>query len=153
MAFRLKALAGLLLVASLPGLADDTARVYVYARRETEARSWIAVSCGGAVAAEVKQGHFFALTLMHGRYALSVENGVPLAIDAAAGEDSYVRLDWHYQVGPPPIAALSKVRPDEALREMKYLAYVPSKRLRSSLAARSDPRAPVQPRLKSRAGQ
>lgn len=153
MAFRLKALAGLLLAASLPGLAEDTGRVYIYARRETEARSWIAVSCGGAVAAEVKQGHFFAMILAPGRYSLSVENGVPLAIDSAAGEDSYIRLDWHYQVGRPPIAALSKVRPDEALREMKFLAYVPSKRLRSSLAARSDPRAPVQPRLKSRAGQ
>ncbi len=153
MAFRLKALAGLLLVASLPGLAEDAARVYVYARRETEARSWTAVSCGGAAAAEVKQGHFFALTLAPGRYSLSVENGVPLSVDAAAGEDSYVRLDWHYQVGRPPIATLSKVRPEEALREMKYLAYVPSKRLHSSLAARSDPRVPVQPRWKSRAGQ
>ncbi|QOY88398.1 hypothetical protein [Paludibaculum fermentans] len=153
MVFRPKALVCLLLAASLPGLAEDPARVYVYARRETEARSWIAVSCGGSVAAEVKQGHFFALTLAPGRYLLSVENGVPLALDAATGKDSYVRLDWQYQVGRPPIAALSKAGPEDARREMQYLAYVPSKRLHSSLAARSDPRAPVQPRWKNRAGQ
>ncbi|MGJ5817027.1 hypothetical protein [Paludibaculum fermentans] len=150
MVFRRKALACLLLAVSLPGLAEDSARVYVYARRETEARSWIAVSCGGAVAAEVKQGHFFTLRLTPGRYSLSVADGVPLALGAVAGEDSFVRLDWHYQVGRPPIAALSKVGPDDARREMQYLAYVPSKRLHSSLAARSDPRAPTQPKLRSR---
>ncbi|MGC4048275.1 MAG: hypothetical protein QM757_00970 [Paludibaculum sp.] len=153
MAFRLMALACLLLGLSPSCGAEDSARVYVYARRETEARSWIAVSCRGAVAAEVKQGFFFALYLAPGRHSLGVENGVPLTIDAAAGEETFVRLDWHYEVGRPPIAALSKVRPDDARREMKYLVYVPAKRLHSSLASKSDPRAPVQPKLKERPGQ
>lgn len=153
MASRLMTLACLLLAILPLCEAEDPAHVYVYARRETEARSWIAVSCSGAGTAEVKQGFFFALNLVPGRYSLNVENGVPLTIDVAPGEETFVRLDWHYEVGRRPIAALSKVRPDEARREMRYLAYVPAKRLHSSLAGKSDPRAPVQPKWKDRPGQ
>ncbi|MBN9656562.1 MAG: hypothetical protein J0H49_00200 [Acidobacteria bacterium] len=153
MPLRLFALGLLPLLMQLPGWGEDSGHVYVYARRETEARSWIKVSCGGAVAAEVRQGTFFALSLPPGRYSLSVDGGVPLPIEAIAGNDAFVRLDWHYEEGRPPVPALSKVRPEDAAREMRFLAYVPARRLHSTQAARTDPRAPSSPQWKRREGQ
>src|ERR1700742_3790673 len=83
--------------------ADDQARIYVYARRDTAARSWMSISCGNAVVAEIKQGTFFAITLAPGQYTLVSENGIPLPIEARAGEELFLRLDWNYGVGRPPI--------------------------------------------------
>src|SRR5438270_2241780 len=61
--------------------ADDQARIYVYARRGSAARSWMSISCGSAVAAEIKQGRFFAITLPPGRYTFLGGNGAPLPLD------------------------------------------------------------------------
>ncbi|QOY88394.1 hypothetical protein [Paludibaculum fermentans] len=58
MTLRLAALAVDFLIVPLPGRAEDSAQVFVYAPRETEARRWTAASCGGSVVAELKQGTF-----------------------------------------------------------------------------------------------
>lgn len=130
--------------------ADDPARIYVYAQRNTAARSWLPVSCGTSVVAEIKQGTFFALSLAPGRYALFVKNGVPLPVDVHSGEESFVRLDWQYEIGQPPIPVLVKVGPAEARGDMKFLSYVSARRVHSSLVAKNDPRPPVEPRLRTR---
>src|SRR5258707_9980710 len=83
--------------------AEDQARIYVYARRDTAARSWMSISCGNAVVAEIKQGTFFAITLATGQYTFVSENGIPLPIEARAGEELFLRLDWNYAIGRPPI--------------------------------------------------
>jgi hypothetical protein len=77
-------------------LPEDATRIYVYAQRDTAARSWIAISCGGAIVAELKQGTFFALNVAPGAYTLFVDKGVPLSIEAHPGEESFVRLDLNY---------------------------------------------------------
>src|SRR5258708_30771389 len=59
--------------------AEDQARIYVYARRDTAARSWMSISCGNAVVAEIKQGTFFAIMLAPGQYTFLSERGVPLS--------------------------------------------------------------------------
>ena len=51
-------------------LAKDFARIFVYSRRDTQARSWLAVHCGGAVAAELKRGYFFAINVAAGQHTL-----------------------------------------------------------------------------------
>src|SRR5258708_1052166 len=76
--------------------AGDRARIYVYARRDTAARSWLPISCGNAVVAELKQGAFFAINVAPGRYTLSIENGIPVSLDARPDEESFIRLDWNY---------------------------------------------------------
>lgn len=127
-----------------------SARVYVYAQRDTAARSWIAISCSGIVVAELRKGRFFAINLAAGRYTLSLEKGVPLSLDLRSGEESFVRLDWNYGIGRPPIPVLSKVRRTDARREMKYLSYIGVKKAHSSLVSRTDPIQPVVPRLRTR---
>ena len=130
--------------------ADDQARIYVYARRDTAARSWLSISCGNAVVAEIKQGTFFAITLAPGQYTFLSERGVPLSVDPHSGEELFLRLDWNYGVGRPPIPVLSKVRQEEARKEMKYLSYINPKRVHSSLVPKTDPSPPVQPELRRR---
>jgi hypothetical protein len=130
--------------------ADDQARIYVYARRYTAARSWLSISCGSAVVAEIKEGTFFAITLAPGQYTFFSEKGVPLPINGQAGEELFIRLDWNYGVGRPPIPVLSKVPQREARKEMKYLSYINPKRVHSSLVPKTDPSPPVQPELRRR---
>jgi hypothetical protein len=149
-AMRTALAAAITLAAAFPLPADNSARIYVYARRTTAARSWLQISCGSAVVAELKQGVFFAIKVASGRHTLFVENGVPLSIDARSGEEFFVRLDWNYGIGRPPIPMLSKVSQTEARREMKYLSYVGFKRVHSSLVPKTDPSEPVQPKLRTR---
>ena len=130
--------------------ADDQARIYVYARRDTAARSWMAISCGNAVVAEIKQGTFFAIMLVPGQYTFFSERGVPLSVNAHSAEELFLRLDWNYGVGRPPIAVLSKVPQREARKEMKYLSYISPKRTHSSMVPKTDPSPPVQPELRRR---
>jgi hypothetical protein len=130
--------------------ADDQARIYVYARRDTAARSWMSISCGSAVVAEIKQGTFFAITLQPGQYTFLGERGVPLSVDTHSGEELFLRLDFNYGVGRPPIPVLSKVRRGEARKEMKYLSYINPKRVHSGLVPKTDPSPSVQPELRRR---
>jgi hypothetical protein len=141
------------LASALALLGQDHARIYVYARSGTAARSWIAVSCGNAIAAELKRGTFFAINVPPGRYTLFVDKGSPLSIDAQAGEDSFVRLDWNYGMNRPPIPVLAKVRQSQAREEMKFLGYIDAKRIHSSLVPKTDPGARDQPQLLRRGGR
>ena len=63
---------------------------------------------------------------------------------------TFARLDWDFEVGRSPIPVLSAVRPDQALKEMKYLSYIHAGKVFSGSVPKSDPREPDQPRLKSR---
>ena len=82
--------------------ADDSGRIYVYAQRETAARSWLPITCGGVVVAQLKRGMLFAINVPPGRHTLSVEAGLPAFVDVHSGEDVFVRLDWNYEVGRAP---------------------------------------------------
>lgn len=130
--------------------ADDQARIYVYARRGTAARAWMPISCGNAVAAEIKEGAFFAITLPPGQYTFLGGNGAPLPIDAHSGEELFLRLDWNYGLDRAPIPVLSKVRQDEARKEMKFLSYIGPKRVHSNLVSKTDPSPPVKLELRRR---
>ncbi|HLK65965.1 MAG TPA: hypothetical protein VKU19_21165 [Bryobacteraceae bacterium] len=101
----------------------------------------MAISCGGSVVAELKQGTYFAINLAPGKYAFSVEGGIPLFVDVSAGEESFVRLDWNYDVGRPPIPVLAKVRESDAHADIKFLSYAGAKRIHSSMVPKSDPGA------------
>jgi hypothetical protein len=129
---------------------EDHGRIYVYAQRLTAASSWQRVSCGDAVVAELKQGTFFAINVPPGRYTLSPEKGVPASVDVRSGEESFVRLDWHYDVGRHALPELHTVRPEQAGREMKFLSYINPKKALSSSVSKTDPREPPQLRLKRR---
>ena len=147
---RITSVVAVALAIALSLSADDPARIYVYARRDTPARSWLPISCGGVVVAELKQGTFFAIDLASGRHALFLEKGVPLSIDVHPGEEFFVRLDWNYRIDRPPIPVLVKVVQAEARTEMKYLSYVSTKRVHSSLVLKTDPSPPVRPQLRTR---
>jgi len=85
-----------------------------------------------------------------GRHTFNVETGVPLVVEAHAGEDAFVRLDWNYSMSRPPIPVLSQARPEQARLEMKYLTYIDAGKIRSSAVAKTDPREPVSPGFKER---
>jgi hypothetical protein len=135
------------------GSAEDAARIYVYAQRDTPARSWLPISCDGEVVAEVRRGTFFAINLSPGRHALSLENGVPVSVEVHSGEVSFVRIDWNHEVGRQPIPILASVRPDRASKEMMFLGYADAKRLHSRSVPRTDPRPANQPQFKTREEQ
>jgi hypothetical protein len=130
--------------------AEDSGRIYIYAQRLTAARSWIPISCGGVVVAELKRGMLFAINVPPGRHTLSTETGVPAFVDVHSGEEVFVRLDWDFGLGRDPIPVLNAVPPDRARKEMTYLSYISAKKVLSSSAPKTDPREPAQLRLKGR---
>lgn len=134
----------------MSAFAGDASRVYVYSQRLTDARSWLPVSCDGAVVAEIRRGYFFALEVAPGLHTLIVADGVPVPVRVASGEEKYVRLDWPRQAGRPAIPVLSAVPRDRARSEMKFLSYVEPGRIRAASVARSDPRQPEEQQLKRR---
>src|SRR5436190_24317942 len=113
-AIRIGVVATVALAWALAAWAEDPTRIYVYARRDTAARAWIAISCGSAGVAELKQGTYFAINVAPGPYTLFVDKGIPLSIDARPGEESFVRLDWNYGIDRSPIPVLARVRQSEA---------------------------------------
>jgi len=137
-------------MAVVPAIAADSARIYVYARRETAAGSWLTISCGSEAVAKLKRGYFFALAVAPGRHTISVEGGVPLVVEARTGEDVLVRLDWSYSVSRPPIPVLSAVRAEQARTEMKFLTYIDAGKMVSNAVANTDPRDPTAPGFKQR---
>ena len=130
--------------------AENSGQIYVYAERLTAARSWLPISCDGAVVASLKRGTLFAINATPGRHTLSTVTGVPAFVEVRSDEKTFVRLDWNFEVGRSPIPVLSAVRPDQALKEMKYLSYIHAGRVFSGSVPKSDPREPDEPRLKSR---
>lgn len=131
-------------------MAEDPARIYVYSRRETAAHSFLSISCDSEVVAEVKQGLFFAVNVSPGRHVVLVDGGLPLFVEVVSGQESFVRLDWNYGISRPPIAILSQVNPLDAQREMRYLGYIPVKRVRSKTVSETDPRRALGPQLRTR---
>ncbi|MBZ5601497.1 MAG: hypothetical protein LAO79_04245 [Acidobacteriia bacterium] len=145
---RFTALIAILVAVTLS--AGNIGRVYVYSRRDTPARSWLSISCDHAVAAEVKQGRFFAIDVPAGRHALFVERGVPVSFDVRPGEELFVRLDWNHAMDRAPIPVLLKIDAAAARREMRFLSYVESKKIHSDLVAKTDPSPAPEPRLRTR---
>ena len=131
-------------------LAQDLARIYVYAQRQTAARSWLPISCDSAVIAKLKRGTFFAINIAAGRHIINEENGIPVFVDARPGEESFIRLDWNFKSGRAPIPEFHLVRSTEARKELNYLTYIDANKVLSKLVSKSDPREPSQLRLKRR---
>jgi hypothetical protein len=147
---RIAAISVVTIATVLTVLAENPARIYVYAQRGTAARAWRQISCNGEVVAELKQGGFFAINVVPGRYIVSVDEGVPISVDVRAGEQVFVRLDWDYGLDRPPIPQLSKVYLAGAQQEIKYLGYVDAKRVHSPMVPRNDPTETFAPRLHTR---
>jgi len=136
--------------ASPPPAENYSARIYVYARRDTAAHHWLPVSCGGVVVADIKQGTFFVLNVKPGRYVLSLEAGVPIVIQADSAAASFVRLGWSYGIDRALIPVFSKVPEKQARPEMNFLSYISPKQVHSTQVPGHDPDPPVEPRLHSR---
>lgn len=64
----------------------STARFYIYAQRDTPARSWQEISSGPNLIAELKQGRFFAVDVSAGRYTFSTKTGAPVSVEIKDGE-------------------------------------------------------------------
>jgi hypothetical protein len=93
---------------------------------------------------------FSPSTWHRGQYTLSLDDGVPLIIEAHAGEQGFVRLDWSYGIDRVPIPKLSKVGETEARREMKFLSYISAKKMHSNPVPKTDPTESFQPQLRTR---
>jgi hypothetical protein len=130
--------------------AEEHTRIYIYAQRDTLARSWIPISCDGEIVAEVRRGAFFAVDVSPGRHTLSLERGVPVSVDVGLGMESFVRLQWHYWTGQQPIPMLSQIGSEQASKELRFLSYAEAKRLHGKSVPKGDPRQPVEPQLKTR---
>ena len=130
--------------------AEEPARVYVYAQSQSEANRWLSVFCDGAVVAELKRGTFFAITLPSGRHAFTVKDGVPIVLEASAGQDAFIRLNWNHALNRPPIPVLAQVPQDKARTEMRLLGYISANRIHSDRVAKADPCPAVPLELKHR---
>ncbi|HZQ54163.1 MAG TPA: hypothetical protein VFB14_18315 [Bryobacteraceae bacterium] len=128
---RIAAFAFLALMSVQFGRPQDLGRIYVYAERETAARSWRPISCDGAVVAKIKRGTFFAVNVKPGRHVLSYGNGVPAFVDVATGQETFLRLDYQVEIGEPATQVLSKINPDLARKEMRFVIYIDAKAARS----------------------
>ena len=137
-----------LLLLAFTAQASDQGRIFVYAQRETPARSWLTVTLDGKPCADIKRGYFFTLNVDAGRHTIALGQGIPLTIEVRHGEDSFVRLDWNHGQGRGPIAKFSRATAERARSEMRFLAYIDAERARAPETARSDARAPEQPRLR-----
>ena len=128
----------------VPRLAwtGDLARIYVYVQQETPVRSWFPVSCDGIVVAEIKRGRFFAINVGPGRHMLSEEKGVPTFVDARSGRASFIRLNWHIEVGQRPIPVWEIVDAASAYKDMLTLAYIDAAKALSKSVPKKDPRGP-----------
>lgn len=147
---RIALIALITLLTSASGVADGPARIYVYADRNTVARSWRPISCDGTVVAKLKRGTFFAINVAPGRHVLSDGKSVPAIIDVRSGEETFVRLDWVFLEGEPATPVFSKVAASVAARDMIYLPYIDANKVLSISVSKTDPRTPPQLRLKTR---
>jgi hypothetical protein len=149
-----RALHGLLgvVAVTVPAARADTdgARIYVYAQRLTEARSWLAISVGQTRVAQITRGTFFAVDVPPGQHSVSLENGVPAILRASPGGECYVRLDWSLHINRRPVPALSVVPHEQARREIRFLTYIEGRRIVSPAVLRADPRTTEDARLKRR---
>ena len=136
------------LLAPLSAPAEDSARIYVYGL--TPGHSWLPISCGGAVVAKLKADAFFAMNVAPGRYTLTAEKGMPAVVDVRSGEETFISLDWHLELGRPAVPELHSVRPDQARKEMRSLSYIDAGKVLSNSVSKTDPRESPPRRLKTR---
>lgn len=127
--------------------------VYVYAQRETPARSWLPVYVDGAPAADLRRGVFFAFHLPPGRHSFTIETGVPLTVELRKGESIHLRLDWNHHLNRPPIPVFTRVPRARAEQEMMFLSYIPANKIHSTAVPKSDPRLPAKPEFQTRTPQ
>ncbi len=143
----------LAMAASFTAAGADTGTIYVYAQRLTAAGSWIPITCGDTVVAELTRGKLFVIELPSGRYTLAPASGAPLVVKLRSGEESFIRLDWIYEAGQRAVPVLSMIRPEQARKEIKYLSYIDTGKVRSSAVPKTDPR-PAEPlQFKKRNGR
>lgn len=140
----------LVLLLSQYATPQGLGRIYVYAQRETAARSWRPISCDGAVVAKIKRGTFFAINARPGRHVLNDAKGVPVFVDVTAGREVFVRLDWQIEGGEPAAPVLVAVNADVARNEMRFVTYIDPKEALSTLVPKTDPRASPELHFKRR---
>jgi hypothetical protein len=129
---------------------SHAAEVYVYEQRTAAVTSWVEVTCDGRPSASIKAGYVFALQLDAGRHTLTLKDGVPVTIQVAASEPTFVRLDWNMSVTRAPIPVLSPVTPAQARRDLEFLTYIPKDKIFSPQVLREDPRRTEYKELKHR---
>lgn len=112
--------------------------VFVYAQRETPAKSWLPVICDGGPAAQIRRGYFFAIDLAPGRHWLAPRDGVPVSIDVRPDAEMFVRLNWSHDLRRSPIPALGVVPAETAILEMRFLRYVDTKRVEATQVSRTE---------------
>jgi hypothetical protein len=135
------------------GWPQELARIYMYAQRETPIRSSLLIMCDGRPVAKIKRGTFFAINIAAGRHVLSTRKGVPLFVDVPSDNESFVRIDRQIEVGESPTLVFDSVAARIARNEMRFVVYIDSKEVMSSLVPKTDPRPPPEMRLKNRDDQ
>jgi hypothetical protein len=129
---------------------QQTARLFVYAQRETAVRAWQPIWCDGSLVAKIRRGTFFAINVDPGRHVFTLEKSVPAIVDVKAGDESFLRLDSKVELGQPTVLLFYNAPAKVAAIEMRFVVYIDAKQVRSGSVSRIDPRAAPEPRLKAR---
>lgn len=127
--------------------------VYIYAQRDTPARSWLPVSVDDTPTAELRRGSFFAVNLPPGPHSVTLKNAVPISFELTPAELVYLRLDWNHHLNRPPIPVFTRVPRARAEQEMMFLSYIPANKIHSTAVPKSDPRPPAKPEFQIRRPQ
>lgn len=143
-------MAAALLALALASLASAQT-VYIYAQCDTPARSWLPVFVDAKPSAELRRGAYFAVHLPPGPHSFTLPNGVPLSINL--NEPIHLRLDWNHHLNRPPIPVLTRVPRARAEEEMKFLTYIPQKKIHATTVPPADPRPPANPQFQPRPPQ
>lgn len=82
---------------------------------------------------------------------LSDEKGIPVFVDARAGKESFVRVEWRNgEVPGPALPVWEVVLPSTARKDMIYLLYIDGDKALAESLPKKDPREP--PHLMRRSG-
>lgn len=131
--------------------AEDSTRIYVYAKYGTDARSWLPISCDGVVVAKLKHGTFFAVDVEPGKHVLNMaRGGLPVFLDVLAGEETFVKIGWRKIGDAPAIPLLSVVGASHARREIVGTRYIDANKVLSTSVPKRDPRGPARLRRRDK---
>ena len=133
--------------------SQESARIYVYAPRETAIRSWLPVQCDGTPVAKIKRGNFFAINVAAGKHMLSGGKGVPLFVDSPAGSEAFVRLAWQVEIGEPQTLVFDNVPARVGRNELRFVVYIEPKQALSNSVPKTDPHPPPELQFKPRDDQ
>lgn len=123
---------------------EPLGQIYVYANWELPEHKWIDIARDDETVARVKAGRFFVMNVTPGRHAISARNGIPLFIEVASGEKSFLRLGREVD-GQTMMLVLTKMDSTEAGKEIVHLAYIDASKAFSNSVPKEDPRDPRQP--------